>query len=178
MLESAPPSAADIGSATHLVLEHLDFSRPLDGPDLDVQIANLVARRVIDATSARLADRAGIVWFAGTDVGRLLRDSASRLLRELPIYFATPPDGGVPAERLDQVMVRGRVDVLVPAPGGATVIDFKTDAVTAEAVESRAAAYEHQVRLYRDAVARITGVPPARVCIVFLTPRVVWEMSA
>ena len=175
MLENAAPSAADRGSATHLVLEHLDFSRPLDVADLDAQVADLVARRVVDATSAKLADRAGILWFAGTDVGRLLRDNASRLLRELPIYLAAPPDAGIPADRLDQVMVRGRIDVLVPAPGGATVVDFKTDAVSAEAVESRAMDYEHQMRHYREAVRRITGVEPARVCIAFLSARVVSE---
>jgi ATP-dependent helicase/nuclease subunit A len=176
MLENAPPSAADVGSATHLVLEHLDFSRPLNSADLDAQVADLVARRIVDSASAKLADRGGILWLAGTDVGRLLRDNASRLLRELPIYLAAPPDAGSSADNMDQVMVRGRIDVLVPAPGGATVVDFKTDAVSTDAVESRARAYEHQMRQYCDAVARITGVPAARACIVFLTPRVVWEM--
>jgi hypothetical protein len=32
------------------------------------------------------------------------------------------------------------------------------------------------MRQYAEAVRRITGTPPARVCTVFLTPRVVWEM--
>ena len=71
-------------------------------------------------------------------------------------------------------MVRGRIDVLVPAPGGAMVVDYKTDAVSAEAV----AVPGRGVRAtrcgqYRDAVERITGIAPrGGCCIVFLTARV------
>jgi ATP-dependent exoDNAse (exonuclease V) beta subunit len=60
----------------------------------------------------------------------------------------------------------------------ATILDFKTDAVADEAaMQARAAGYEPQMKLYRQAVARLTGVrlEHIRVGLVFCAlGRIVW----
>ena len=74
-------------------------------------------------------------------------------------------------------MVRGRLDVLIPGPDGATIVDFKTDAVSPGYVAARAERYAGQMRQYRSAVERITGQRVARVRLVFLTARVIQDLT-
>ncbi|MDB5305202.1 MAG: ATP-dependent helicase, partial [Phycisphaerales bacterium] len=77
---------------------------------------------------------------------------------------------------LDRTMIRGRLDVLVTGPEGATILDYKTDDVSKAAVPSRAEFYRPQLAAYRDAIEKITGMPVARVWLVFLTPRVLFPL--
>jgi ATP-dependent helicase/nuclease subunit A len=175
-------SPTDIGAATHLVLQHLDFSRPLDAADLDAQVAGMIDRRLLDEHAATLVDRGGIRWFVGTDVGQLLRANEGRLLRELPVYYAAESQwsddnaGAAQPDALDRVMVRGRLDVLVPGDDGLTIVDFKTDAVGADAVAARVEHHRPQVEQYRRAVQAITGRPVARAYLVFLSAREIREV--
>jgi ATP-dependent helicase/nuclease subunit A len=174
-------SAADVGTATHLVLQHLDFSGSLDAADIAAQIDGLLENRMLDLGSASRVDREAIRWFLGTEVGRLLRGNASILLRELPVYFKAPPGpvaeaALVPLTALDEVMVRGRLDVFVPLAGGGVIVDYKTDGVDAAAVPQRAEEYRGQVDQYRRAMRTVTGKEVERAWLVFLKPRVLWAM--
>ena len=59
-------SPADVGSATHLVLMHLDFA----AGDLDRQIESMVERHLVSAEQAAAVDRAAIGWLLGSKIGR------------------------------------------------------------------------------------------------------------
>ncbi|MGB7158174.1 MAG: 3'-5' exonuclease, partial [Tepidisphaeraceae bacterium] len=177
------PAAADIGTATHLVLQHLDFSSPCKADDVRRQIELLVDRRLISPAAAQMVDADAIAWLASTSIGRTLRTHVSRLRRELPIYFprdAQRADGAPlpPADPMDRVMVRSRIDVLVETPAGLEVVDYKTDAITADTLAARAAFYGPQMELYREAVHGATGRPVAAVHLVFLHAREVVSNSS
>ena len=170
------PAATDVGTATHLVLEHLDFSRPCDAADVAEQVARLEQRRLISPAAAAMVDTGAIAWFAGTDLGQALRTHASRLRRELPIYFPrearTADDKSIPpADPMDRIMIRSRIDVLVETDRGLEVVDYKTDAITAETLADRTEFYRPQMDLYREAIAGATGKPVAAVHLVFLRAR-------
>jgi ATP-dependent helicase/nuclease subunit A len=172
------PAATDVGTATHLVLQHLDFTRPCDLADVREQIHQLEQRRLISSAAAMMVDTDAIAWFASSPVGTTLRTHASRLRREWPVYFpleARASDGTplAPADPMDRVMIRSRIDVLVETPGGLEVIDYKTDAITADTLDARAAFYEPQMALYRDAVRRATGKDVAGIHLVFLAARAI-----
>jgi ATP-dependent helicase/nuclease subunit A len=168
-------SAAEVGSATHVVLQHLDFARPCVEEDLAEQMNALVTRRLLTPAQARHVDLAAIEWLMGTELGGRLRAEAGSLRRELDFYLAVPPAAFaaevVSGDLGDQVMVRGRVDALLVAKEGLTVIDYKTDRVTPDRLAERAAFYRGQVTHYRDALARITGRPVVAVHLVFLAAR-------
>lgn len=179
LLEAGALAAADVGEATHLALLHLDFARPCDEADVARQLEEIVARRLLAPAQASAIDRASIVWLCrDTPLGKVLRDHARTLRRELPVFFAedgTAPDGGGPlpaADPLDRVMVRGRIDVLVPRAADSVLIDYKTDAVAPPDVPARAELYRPQLRRYRQAVERITGKPVGEAYVVFLAARV------
>jgi ATP-dependent exoDNAse (exonuclease V) beta subunit len=77
------------------------------------------------------------------------RGRAGDLRRETPVLL----------DLADGTLAEGVVDLAFREPAGSgrrwTVIDFKTD----REIEGHRAAYEAQVRLYVDAVARATGEP-------------------
>ncbi|HEV2293270.1 MAG TPA: helicase-exonuclease AddAB subunit AddA [Tepidisphaeraceae bacterium] len=169
-------TATDIGTAHHLVLQHLDFSRPCDPPDVHGQIARLVQRRLITPAVQQIVDAEAIAWFAATPLGRTLRKHASTLRRELPIYFPREPEApdGSPlasADPMDRVMIRSRIDVLVEADAGLELVDYKTDAITTDALAARVDFYRPQMDLYRRAVSSATGRPVGVVHLVFLAAR-------
>lgn len=168
-------SPADIGTATHAVLMHLSFSA---AADLDSQIASMIERRLITQQQADAVDREAIGWLLGSQIGALLRANASKLRREIPVHFAAAasslPESSDP---LDRIMVRGRIDVLVPGDRGAILIDYKTDNVSAEQVPFRAKDYAPQLEQYRAAIEQITGAPVEGVYLIFLQPRVTWTQE-
>ena len=95
--------------------------------------------------------------------------------RELDFYYAAPPGEFLPGaeaiDPMDQIMIRGRIDVLLPAPDGLTLIDYKTDRLAPEKIDERAAFYRDQVQRYREAMEKITGKKVAAVHLIFLDAR-------
>ncbi|HSV16608.1 MAG TPA: helicase-exonuclease AddAB subunit AddA, partial [Tepidisphaeraceae bacterium] len=164
-----PPDAVDRGSATHAVLERLDFADAADAGAIARQIDGMVAARRLLAEHAKLVDVASILWLLQQDIGRMLRENAPRLLREVPVYLAADSAGA--KDPLDRAMIRGRIDVLVPVGDGYTLVDYKTDRVGGDALADRAKSYAAQLALYRDAIERITGKRVTRTVIVFLQAR-------
>jgi len=169
------PSAADVGEATHLVLQHLDFARPCDVNDLRSQIGHLAEKRLITPAAAQSVDVDSICWLVGSAVGELLRTHAKTTRRELPIYLALPPHEldslATSDDPQDRVMVRSRADVLVQTPRGLEVVDYKTDRVDEHTLAARVDFYRPQMDLYRRAIKAVTGKPVAAVHLVFLSAR-------
>lgn len=175
-----PLSPTEKGTATHLVLQHLDFLRPCRGDDLRDQIDRMISRKLMLPAQAEAVDRAAVEWFAGCDVGKLVRATAKEdVFREIPFNLALPPDAlgaSSSADPRDQVMLRGRIDLMLRRDGEYVVIDYKTDDVTERTIALRRESYRPQVGLYRQAIEKLTGAKVAAVYLVFLKPRVVVPM--
>jgi ATP-dependent helicase/nuclease subunit A len=173
--EATGPNAADIGTATHVVLENYDFTR--DGPPVRAQVESLVSRKMMSPQMAKCVDVESIEWLLAGEVGQLLGDPTVSLHRELPIYFAANVDvsDAAPTDPRDRVMVRGRVDLLVRTPDGDVIVDYKTDRVTGQRLADRIEAYRLQMAAYAEALQRVTGRKPA-VWLVFLSQRKVVKL--
>ncbi len=168
------PKATDLGSFTHLVLEHLDFS-PQAAP-LDAQIAVMVERQLLTEPQVREMSRPAIEWFLQSDLGRRIRANADRLKRELPVYFAA--EEFPTTDPADKIMLRGRLDAFLDLPEGGVVIDYKTDRVEGKWLDERAAFYAGQLRAYIEAMTKITGRTVTEAYLVFLTPRKIVTVSS
>jgi ATP-dependent helicase/nuclease subunit A len=134
-------------------------------------MAEFVERRLVAPAQAAAVDLASIEWLMQSEAGKLLRAHAGELRRELPVFVAERPIES--PDPLDQVMHRGRIDVLIPLADGGVVIDYKTDRVADDEVPRRSLVYAPQVAGYRRAVEAITGKPVRQVLLVFLHARVV-----
>ena len=176
LAEAHPLTAADKGTATHVVLEHFDFGRDVDS--IHEQIAAMVAANRLTPDAAKLVDVSAIEWFLQTEVGQLLKKNADQLKRELPVYYANPSAVVESADPMDEQMVRGRIDLLVPVADGWMIVDYKTDRVTGEALDARVTLYAGQLDIYHKAVQRITGKPVARLALVFLHPREIRHITS
>jgi ATP-dependent helicase/nuclease subunit A len=174
-VEETPLSAADRGTATHLVLQHLNFMGACDAADIAAQIAALIERRILTDAQAQAVDAKAISWFVASEVGQLMRATKpSDVRRELPVNFSAPSAIAEPIsdDPLDRVMIRGRIDALILRPQGrATLLDYKTDSVTTDQVPARAEFYRPQLQAYRSAIEAIAKIKIDQVYLAFLSPK-------
>jgi ATP-dependent helicase/nuclease subunit A len=174
--EEQNPKPTDIGNATHTVLQYFDFSVGTDG--IGQQIDDLLRRKLLSEGHARLVDRQAIAWLLESDLGQLIRASHGKLIRELPFALADDPPGGKAADPMDQIMIRGRIDLLAPTPAGLALVDYKTDQVSGEALQWRAETYVQQMRFYARAIRTIAGQPVAAIHLAFLHARQIVAVNA
>ena len=78
---------------------------------------------------------------------------------------------------IDDLVIRGQVDLWFEEGGELVVADYKTDDVTAAEAPRRAREYALQLRLYALAVERATGRPPDRAFVHFLRPNILVEVD-
>lgn len=170
------PTAAQRGTATHLVLQHIDLSREcMDGQAVRETLARLVQREFLTEREAAAVPVEEVVWFFGTELGRVLletaRRSPERVRREVRFAWTWPVHG-------ERVLVQGTVDCLAEQDDGSLVlIDYKTDrghTRLADLIQR----YRVQVGLYRQAVSSILRRPVSRVYLVFLALGRVVEVGA
>ncbi|HEY7802685.1 MAG TPA: PD-(D/E)XK nuclease family protein, partial [Dehalococcoidia bacterium] len=71
-------------------------------------------------------------------------------------------------------LAEGRIDLLfvedAPEGRGIVIVDFKTDAVSARDIETRAAHYRTQMLVYAWAAERAAGMPVREVVFLFARP--------
>ena len=153
------------GTATHLVLQYLDFS----GSDVPSQILGLRQRQLLTDEQAEAVDVAALERFLTSSLAEEIRQG-SRVLREYPFTLlmdARELDDSVDSG--DSVLLQGVVDCCFETPDGLTVIDFKTDWVFRhEDVLRRAESYRSQLAAYSRALSTVLERPVVRRVLYFL----------
>jgi ATP-dependent helicase/nuclease subunit A len=160
-----------IGTATHLVIQHIDLSKPVTLGSVINQIKELEAKSAITPALAKMIKAEKIVTFFNSDLGTRIRNSKI-VHREWPFSFALPascmldhcPEGGD-----DNIIVQGIIDLLAENDDGLVIVDFKTDRVSAETAQSKAQAYSEQLNLYSQAASAIIGKPVISKYLYFLS---------
>ncbi len=156
---------AERGTATHLLLQHLDFS----GAAASVQAAGLVERRLLTPEQADAIDFRAVDRFLSSKLAAEIRAGANvrREYRFTLLIDASEYDARAKAG--DRVLLQGVVDCFFETADGITVVDFKTDRIRdAETLSERAAAYCPQLRAYSGALRRVLEKPVTRRVLYFL----------
>jgi CRISPR/Cas system-associated exonuclease Cas4 (RecB family) len=78
---------------------------------------------------------------------------------------------------MEDLVIRGQVDLWFEEGGELVIVDYKTDSVTAAEAHRRAQDYALQLRLYALAVERYAGRAPDRAWLYFLRPNTVVEVD-
>jgi len=78
---------------------------------------------------------------------------------------------------VEDLVIRGQVDLWFEEGGELVIVDYKTDAVTAVEAHQRARDYALQLKLYAQAVERIAGRAPDRAWLHFLRPNLAIEVD-
>ena len=132
-----------------------------DGPGtgavaLGLEVHGALAGEVVESAEAReLAAR-----FKSSDLGRRA-DAATRIEREFDFLF-----------EIDDVIVRGQIDLWFEEGGALVIVDYKTDRA-----ESGSEGYALQLRLYALALERFAGRRPDRAVLYYLRSNRIVEIS-
>jgi len=174
--QSPAESARQRGAATHLLLQHLDLSGPIDRAALEGQLHEIVARGLLSDAEAGLIDLDGIVWLLSeTELGRHLRTHSEAVRREVPFVMRLDPHLYAPGsgsdDPADAAVVRGVIDMLWATGDGIEIADFKTDVVSGRELERRINLYRDQLRIYAEAIRKIWQRPVQRAWLAFLHAR-------
>jgi ATP-dependent helicase/nuclease subunit A len=165
---------ADLGTLVHGTLAKLSFADPGD-------IAVLVRRRA-DASRQSMQQHAES---AGKLVGQFVQSprakeiaKAKQIHRELEFLLVWPPNNAngkaVGSNQNAEIHCRylqGFIDCIYQdAAGGWHLIDYKTNQVSADDVDTAAKQYEMQLGVYALAIEQILGQSPVECVIHFLRP--------
>jgi ATP-dependent exoDNAse (exonuclease V) beta subunit len=144
-------------------LEDAEEDGALSAGDFGTQVHALLSDKPVpkpDPEAVRLAD-----VFRQSPLGRRA-GRATRVEREFDFLMA-----------VEDLVIRGQIDLWFEEGGELVVVDYKTDEVTAAQAEDRARDYAIQLRLYAMALERVAGRAPSRACLHFLRPNRIVEVD-
>lgn len=174
---AADESAAETGTITHFVLQHIDPKRTASPEETEAQFSELAERGIVTESQLKRVNREAVTALFASEIGAVIRKAAENgvLMREFKmlfpiraseIYDGLDPDGAGNAE----IIVQGVADCVCLEGGGAVLIDYKTDRCTAEQAEARAEKYRVQIDCYTRGIEEILGVSVKERIVYFLSP--------
>ncbi len=177
---ASPTEAARRGTATHLLLQHIDLHAAATIDSVRVEASRLVACDLITEEDIRLADIEAVAWYLGTDAAKRARDAGDAYMREF-MFMAKHPahwfHNAVAVDSDEHVLVRGVVDGVLATDDALEIVDFKTDRVEPADVAERAQTYINQMTLYAASIAPIFERPVDRCRLIFLHAREFVELN-
>jgi ATP-dependent helicase/nuclease subunit A len=180
------PDPIERGMAHHRVLELLDLKRTSSLADLTSEIRRLEQSGWIGALHSRLLDIEGLWTFWNSDLGSELRARQQFIQREIPFTARLRPTEAAairgtapePTQGEDDFhVIQGVVDLAVISPDEIWIIDFKTDDLRSDEIETRSQEYAPQVRLYAHALHGIYARPVTQCWLYFVAPRRLVRMN-
>ncbi len=161
-------SQAELGSAIHLMLQHVDLAQAPTRDYLERLQADMVANSLLSSEAAARIDLDLIESFLQSEIGCRLRQ-ADQVWRELPFSFRLAATELYGAEcEGEHVFVQGIVDCVMREGDVAVLLDFKSDNVSLATVGKAAAGYRVQVDLYTRAINTLLQLPVKERYLYFL----------
>lgn len=182
--KTAKESAAQSGTITHYIMQHIDLSRSSSEEDIKAQISEMTAKNIITKAQAETADSKMIHDFFLTNLGeRMVRAYKNNtLMREfkffIPLNFDEMYDlGGEGFSDTDkQIVVQGIVDCFFVEDDEIVVLDFKTDNCTEKTASKQAKKYKIQADIYARGLEMIFKKRVKEKIIYFMKPKAIIEL--
>ncbi len=128
----------------------------LSATDLGMQVHKILAAGPMEVPDPEAVKLAAL--FLNSSLGRRVA-AATTVEREFDFLM-----------EVENVVLRGQIDLWFEERGKIVLVDYKTDRVTAAEAPARAERYALQLRLYALALERLTGRMPAEAYLYFLRP--------
>ena len=151
-------TGAERGTAMHLAMQFLPLDTPAVPEAVTAFAERLTARRLLTPEQAAALDIPALARFLASPLAERIR-TAPQVWREY--RFALLTDAGIydVAAAGEEILLQGVADCVFETTAGLTVVDFKTDRVTAAEASQRAEAYRPQLDAYAGALSRILEKP-------------------
>lgn len=147
-------SAVSFGNAIHLIMQHIRFDKCGSFSGIKEELNRLADDEIIDSKILSCIDPEMIWAFFSTSIGKKLCQSEN-VLREFKFSILDDASHYHSDIMEDQVLLQGVVDCAILEEEGITVLDFKTDRVTPQTIQSVADSYMVQVQTYARALSKI-----------------------
>ncbi len=166
-VKDAPLTGTARGIAVHTVLQFIDYSRVSTPEQVRGEIERLKkAEHITPAQAAAVEPERICALFASPIGQRILH--ADEVWRELRFSLLTGAETVFDAPPGEEVLLQGVADCCIREGKTLTVVDYKTDYVTAETLDARAAEYAPQIRAYAAALTRLLEMPVQEGVLFFL----------
>ena len=161
-------SAAQIGTATHALLQNLACV-PMTKDDVREKIAELIREGILVQEAAEKIDAEKIAAFTSDSLWARMGNS-KRLEKELPFHVRLEASRFFPEAEKEQIYLQGIIDCCFLEEDGWILVDYKTDTVLdGTTPEATAEKHRQQLALYAEALEKLTGKPVKEQLIVLLS---------
>ncbi|AMB98842.1 hypothetical protein AWM75_02020 [Aerococcus urinaehominis] len=157
-------SAAEIGTANHLLMQTISFDYQPSSQDFRVLFDQLQSRGLIRSQLADHIDFDHLAAFFKTAIGQELIRQADLVKREESFSLTLPAKKIFPeTPAKDQLLVHGTIDGFILYPDEILLYDFKTDRIAYLSQDQQAdllrQRYQTQIDLYAEALETIFQKP-------------------
>ena len=171
--EATPPTPAEIGQATHFLLQNIDLSNELTMESIENTIHEMIEEGVIKHEAASQINVRKVYDYFQTAFGQEIIQHYKQLEKE--VLFSLMMDAldvfaGM-EDVDDPILIHGIIDGYFEREDGYVLFDYKTDQVAylgADAEDELLRRYRGQVMLYKQALESITNTPVVEVNIISL----------
>ncbi|MDP4085057.1 MAG: helicase-exonuclease AddAB subunit AddA [Bacillota bacterium] len=156
-------SRAERGTAMHLVMQNVDFSKKITVEEINNQLIWMVEKELLTTEQAQVIDSLNIVQFFESPLGKRITN-AKTLHREVPFTLVLPAKE-VYADWKDEnesIFVQGVMDCIFEDDNGLVLVDYKTDGINdrykggfEQARPILLDRYKIQINLYTKAIEQI-----------------------
>jgi ATP-dependent helicase/nuclease subunit A len=167
-MQNSHLSTADIGIATHLVMEKLDFSKVSTKDAIGHQVEELVSNGFLNEAEADAVKCENILRLFSTPLGKMMQKNIATLKREFGFKYLMNANEILKDSKCDEsIVVQGMIDAYFEDENGDVVIvDYKTDKVKSkEEIKNR---YAPQLKYYKLALEKALNKKVAKTCLFLL----------
>ncbi|MBP2057079.1 ATP-dependent helicase/nuclease subunit A [Lactobacillus colini] len=151
-------TGAEIGTATHLLLQYYDYRGSKDKNNLKNEIRKLITIQKLNPDIVTYLNQDAINWFVMSDFAKLFWKNPDKLHRESEFssLVGVKQIFGQFSDPADKILVHGTIDGYYEDNDGIILFDYKTDYVDKrhldQSIEKIKQKYTGQLRLYEMAL--------------------------
>ena len=150
---------AEIGTATHLILQNLDLKLNYDEGQLKLLIDNMVQKEIIARQEAEAISINEILKFTKTELYSRIQ-KAKKVFKEQPFYLSIPVKELHGIDVNESILVQGVIDLyFIDENDNIVLVDYKTNYVENDKEEELVKRYEKQLDIYKRAIEEVANKP-------------------
>lgn len=167
--DTAPLAAAEKGTATHLALQHLNFSVGSDACAIAGELDRLTASGLLSVRQREAISVDSLSALLSSPLGNRLAH-AEKLHREFRFSLLCDAEKLLGTGGEEQLLLQGVADCFFEEGGELVIVDYKTDRITSEEeLFLKTELYTSQLRAYAEALGRIFRKPVREAVLFFLS---------
>jgi ATP-dependent helicase/nuclease subunit A len=159
-MEEIALTAAEKGSANHLLMQHVSLTAPADREQLQNTLDSMVDKRLLSVKHAEAIDLDAVAAFFKSKLGERLR-GAQWVRREVPFSCMFPANRVYPGSgdtlAAEPILIQGVIDCLFEDENGVVLLDYKTDRIYMKDWDLAAERHRFQLELYAEAIEAVLG---------------------